>query len=275
MLNIHDLEARHKKYKLKSFIPYVTIFISLSIISTIVIILLNYKTTSTVEKLNKELVNKTVMQKSYSYKQDNNITKIEPVINAIATTIKEEVVEVKKENLTLSPSMNFVRKIQGATPIYYNKQNDIEAEKTKQDKKIINEKRIVVNIPDTIAQEKKEPVLKIEKKNTISINRKNSDADKEIQHVIKRFKVNHNPALSLFIAKKYYQLGKYDKAYNYALITNDINNNIEASWIIFAKSLIKLNKKEMAIKTLNKYINHSHSSEARILLDEILSGKFK
>ncbi|MDQ1244960.1 MAG: hypothetical protein QG565_1301 [Campylobacterota bacterium] len=97
----------------------------------------------------------------------------------------------------------------------------------------------------------------------------------DIAHVIKRFNVNHNPALSLFVAKKYYQLGDYEQAYNYALITNDINNNIEESWLIFSKSLVKINKKEMAIETLKKYISHSHSSQARQLLDEIQAGKFK
>ena len=79
----------------------------------------------------------------------------------------------------------------------------------------------------------------------------------------------------ILIAKKYYELGEYHKAYNYALITNQIDRDIEASWIIFAKSLVKLKQKDMAIKTLKQYLESSHSSSAKILLDEILSGKFK
>ncbi|MGD9719509.1 MAG: hypothetical protein AB7U24_09720, partial [Sulfurimonadaceae bacterium] len=70
-------------------------------------------------------------------------------------------------------------------------------------------------------------------------------------------------------------LGDYHKSYNYALITNELNNNIEASWIIFAKSLVKLNEKEMALKTLRQYIEHSGSNQAKLLLDEIRNGKFK
>jgi tetratricopeptide (TPR) repeat protein len=87
--------------------------------------------------------------------------------------------------------------------------------------------------------------------------------------------VNNNPALSLFVAKKYYELGDYAQAYNYALITNQINRDIEASWIIFTKSLVKLNKRDQAIQTLKDYIESSSSNTARILLEEIQSGKFK
>ena len=118
--------------------------------------------------------------------------------------------------------------------------------------------------------------MDVERLNTLK--RIIKDNDKIYSHtedVIKRFKKNNNPALSLFIAKKYYELENYDQSYNYALITNEINDNIDSSWIIFAKSLVKLNKREEAIKTLNKYIQHSHSNQAKILLDEIKSGKFK
>ena len=70
----------------------------------------------------------------------------------------------------------------------------------------------------------------------IKINKENSD----IQDVIKRFNINKNPALSLFIAKRYYQIGEYEAAYNYAQTTNNIDNKIDESWIIFSKSLVKL-----------------------------------
>jgi len=56
---------------------------------------------------------------------------------------------------------------------------------------------------------------------------------------------------------------------------NDINKEIESSWIIFAKSAVKLGKKRQAINSLNQYISKSHSSSAKILLDEIRSGKFR
>ena len=107
----------------------------------------------------------------------------------------------------------------------------------------------------------------------ISIKRQNTQDD--IHDIIKRFKNNNNPALSLFVAKKYYELGNYHQAYNYSLITNKINKEIKVSWIIFAKSLVKLGKRDKAISILKKYIQQSHSSSAQILLDEIRTGKFQ
>ncbi|MCW8894258.1 MAG: CDC27 family protein [Sulfurimonas sp.] len=290
MLNVRDLEARHRKYKLKSYLPYFLILI-LFIVSALAVTLVNYNSISTINLQKKESADTTIIENSSLAVQNNiikeqteiNQTKISlqkiasetKVIDELKVEEKEKEEQIVEEKVLLTPSLDFIRKIQGETPVYYNNEDNLQAKKIKKPKKIIEEKRTVINTPDIIIQKKKEPALTIEKKSTINIKRKDSDADSEIQHVIKRFKVNHNPALSLFVAKKYYQLGEYEKAYNYALITNDINNNIEASWIIFAKSLIKLNKKDMAVKTLSEYINHSHSSEAKILLDEIQSGKFK
>ena len=122
-------------------------------------------------------------------------------------------------------------------------------------------------------EEPQSPVYEHEVSKKIDIERKNDSDD--IQGVIKRFNKNNNPALSLFVAKKYYEMGDYHNAYNYALITNNINAEIESSWLIFAKSLVKLGKKEMAARTLQEYIEGSNSKSARRLLDDILNGKFK
>ena len=98
---------------------------------------------------------------------------------------------------------------------------------------------------------------------------------KDIQDVIKRFKKNKNPALSLFVAKRYYRIGSYQEAYNYALMTNELDSNIEDSWLIFAKSLYKLDQKEMAIKTLKTYYDDSGSVKAKITLDQMKKGTLK
>jgi tetratricopeptide (TPR) repeat protein len=100
-------------------------------------------------------------------------------------------------------------------------------------------------------------------------------SDDELNSVIKRFEKLKNPALSLFIAKKYYVKGNYQEAYNYALETNRLNPEIEESVLIFSKSLVKLGKREDAISTLKAYLGKSNSTEATILLDKIEKGKFK
>jgi len=287
MLNINDLETRQKKYKLKSYIPYLTIFISLTIISISAVFLFNYNSVSTIDTNSVVLKNKDVVIKQNTKLKeniDNNKTKKQEIVKQQPVEIKKELIAVKKpinkpetevivpkeEKVKLSPSLDFIRKIQSNTLPYYEDNTNVQK---KPSNKPVKEKQAIAN---DIKEQKKiaeAPKLEIKKKASIKIERKKNDDD--IQHVIKRFKVDNNPALSLFVAKKYYQLGEYDKAYNYALITNKINNNIEASWIVFAKSLVKLNKKDMAVKTLKKYIDHSHSEQAKLLLNEILSGKFK
>ncbi|MHC3993881.1 hypothetical protein ACXWTF_03575 [Thiomicrolovo sp. ZZH C-3] len=98
------------------------------------------------------------------------------------------------------------------------------------------------------------------------------DDMKDIQDVIARFKKSKNPILSLFVAKRYYHIGNYQQAYNYALITNELDSTIEDSWLIFAKSLYKMDQKEMAIKTLRSYMQESSSVKAKITLDQMEKG---
>ena len=134
-------------------------------------------------------------------------------------------------------------------------------------------KEIVLNTPPTVntaptMQSSQETATS----NQMVIQR--DDDMKDIQDVIARFKKNKNPALSLFVAKRYYKIGNYQQAYNYALITNELDNNIEDSWLIFAQSLYKLDQKDMAIKTLKTYIQESSSVKAKITLDQMEKGTF-
>ena len=101
------------------------------------------------------------------------------------------------------------------------------------------------------------------------------NVDDDLQDVIQRFKKTNNPTLGLFLAKRYYDMQKYNLSYNYALLTNQIDSKIDMSWIIFTKSLVKLGQKDMAVNTLKLYIKNSNSKQAATLLDEIESGRFK
>ncbi len=266
MLNINELENRWRKYKIKSYLPYAIITVSVIVISIILFVFLSSNTNQ------KTLVKIDIIKESKNKSIETEVKKeikLEPI-----RTIKKEEISKKEEktiysnNKTiLSPSLNFMSKIRHDALSNYenNKLTKLNKEKKAQtrQKKVVKKKVVEVKPPQEY----------IEKTDTILIERQNTQED--IQHVIKRFKKNNNPALSLFIAKKYYELGEYSKSYNYALMTNQINDNIDASWIIFSKSLVKLNEKDEAIKILKKYIQHSHSSQAKILLDDIRSGKFR
>lgn len=282
MLNVNDLEARHKKYKIKSYAPYFVIFasVTVAIVSITSFILYNSKIEADIEKeeqkqqviVQKIEVASTTKEKNETVQEVEQKTVQEVAVEPVAA--KEDI--KAKEKVSLSPSLDFMGKMGSNNQVYYKKETistaqelpkeviiDIKQEEKKQEEKIVPKK----------VEKIEEVAINIDKKTPINIARK--DEQEDLSHVIKRFNINHNPALSLFIAKKYYQLENYEQAYNYALMTNEINNNIEESWIIFTKSLVKMGKKDKAVETLKKYISHSSSSQAKQLLDEILSGKFK
>lgn len=249
MHNIHELEKRWRNYKIKKYLPHVG-----AIVTTILLIIYVFKTIDITE-----------------IKEEQNSIK-EKKIEKIVTQEKEpkkEFVQAKKKidssddkALILNPSLDFMKNLQTNSIATY--EPKVEKTQTQNIKSINKEKK----------SEEKDKVLEIKEKiPTLTLIKQ--DTIDDINLVIKRFKKSNNPALSLFIAKKYYKLKKYHKAYNYALITNAIDKDIDESWILFSKSLIKLGKKDMAINTLTKYIEQSDSINAKVLLDNIKSGKFK
>jgi len=269
MLNIVDLEKRWFIYKLKSYIPHLSILISLIVIISI---FLAFSRAS--QDISQLTITPTVAP--IIVKKETLPVK-EPVQATPKAVVKIEPVEVLKQEpqllhdnnrVKLSPSLGFMRKMQGSVQPYY--KNDLEYKGQVQEQapapitEVVEQEEVIVPLSTLEA----EPEVK-----KISIKRQNTQND--IYEIIARFKKNNNPALSLFVAKKYYELEDYQQAYNYALITNKINKEIESSWIIFTKSLVKLGKRDKAITTLEQYIKQSHSSGARILLDEIYAGKFK
>jgi len=238
MLDIKNLERRWLYYKIEKALP----FAILSVFSLLILfIILAFLQSQKVQK-----IKKIPLIKKEEEKKHLNIKKVEKKQPIQTSSFKEE--KEVKQLITLTPSLSFIDKI------------SIEEPKT-----------IKPQIENTTVERQETP--KEEEKSKIVI--QHQDSRKDIQDVLKRFHKNNNPVLSLFIAKKYYELKEYKNAYNYALITNNLDTHIEDSWIIFAKSLVKLGKKQMAIDTLKQYVNHSNSKKASMLLHNIQNGKFK
>jgi len=298
MLNINDLEKRWVQYKIKSTIPYIVTFLTLIFAATALYFFLFQ--TKTKENLPSSALSKTEkieqkidLQKKREEKEKQIVTpqkkkeaitvkkvQKQEIKKIVSKPLQTETKEVEKNNkktrkekkIILQPSMTFLEKLQRET------QQEKTLKKSQPKKKHI-QKIAAIELPKeefvqnsiVVANEPKKEF----KKENVKINIRRRESQNDIKEVLARFQKNNNPALSLFAAKKYYELGNYKQAYNYALITNKINNDIEESWLIFSKALVKLGKKEEAIKTLKKYINYSNSSNAEILLDEIQRGKFR
>lgn len=289
MLNTRELEKRWLHYKLKSYIPHIIITVSLFVIILIIVLFTTAQKQEEkplTEAKQQTMQTKQVMQESSSKAEavsEKNISTPLPTqeVPMVKETLPTSQATSPTKQIILTPSMNFMKHIQSEeqqpiyktlhkkAPVVHKKSKPVKRTKVIQQQDQIEEEYIDV----THNQVKKVQQEKVEPRHIISIERK--DSEKDIQEIIGRFKKNNNPALSLFVAKKYYELGNYEQAYNYALITNGINNDIEESWIIFAKSLVKLHKRDMALKTLAEYIKYSHSGNAKILFNDIRSGKFK
>lgn len=270
MLNVIELERRWLRYKVKSYIPHLSIVISLLIISLLIFTFSSnqensVKTKKAVPVIDTPLAKPAdIIQKPKEMPKPTVVHKPIEVIQTIT-----EVVPHKSQKIKLEPSLDFMKKMNNSANPYYRSEPSINNYNAPYEKPTQTEKKTITQKKEVVYEE----IRKEKTQQKINIKRQNTQND--IYDIIKRFKKNNNPALSLFVAKKYYELENYRQAYNYALMTNKINKEIETSWIIFAKSLVKLGKKDKATKTLKEYVKHSNSNRASILLDEIQSGKFK
>jgi len=258
MVNVKELERRWFKYKLKKYLPFGIITL-LTLIAILIFSLTNKselkKTDNTPIKIQKEPAKIALPKK----KIQNHSQQKQPLSS--------------ERSKPLEPSLEFLKKMkyneiipQQKTTSQKQKNLKVHRQPPKPTQKVPEEKIIHTKPIKKPTKEKRKSTLQIKTKQI---------SENEIQEILQRFKKTNNPNLSLFVAKKYYELGNYNKAYNYALITNEIDNTIEESWIVFAKSLVKLGYKQRAVKTLQAYINYSHSSQAKLLLNKITTGKFK
>ncbi len=294
MVDVRKLEKRWLLYKIKSYFPYAVLVVSIVLISIVGWNILSSKEdikdpapltqknsnqptpqTTPTKQDNTTVVTSTTIQKAAPTEQ-NTPLKQKPAVQpspqpiVLVQTQHQETIQT-----VLKPSMNFLRKMKDNSvlpspqstkdvqePVVLNQQTSQQSTTnlSSETKKPVQKKQ------RTAVNEQKSPKIQIKIKKT---------SQKEIKDIIKRFKKTNNPVLSLFVARKYYELDNYHKSYNYALITNQIDSSIEDSWIIFAKSLVKLGQKRKAIQTLEVYIKTSKSNKAKLLLDNIKTGKFK
>lgn len=257
MRNVQELERKWIKYKIKSYALPIIIAIVL-IFSVPIVIFFSSKPLHVSENNTKPII----VKKSVSTSQNSSQSVVEPVQAKSTQT---------DEKLVLAPSLSFVYKSSTTTstppqsmPIV--KQQPLQAMQGK----YIPPVKSNIEPPKTTF---KSTYTKAKESNNINIQMHSMDND--LQDVVQRFKKTNNPTLGLFLAKKYYEMGQYKLSYNYALMTNQLDSKIDMSWIVFAKSLVKLGQKEKAITALESYSKNSHSKQAMTLLDEIESGRFK
>ena len=237
MLDIAKLERRWLKYKIKSMLPYGLVVTAVIILGfTLPLILSHNASTAPQESLKKSNLKSKATVATQASNDDNG--------------------------MILEPSMQFLQSINVPSPSI----DSVTAVpmSTTPSKHLAPQPQIETAALPPIAKPLQPPV---QKGKLTSIKR--DDAAFDIHELEERFKNNSNPNLGLYIARYHYDHGNYTESYNYALKTNALNSTMDESWLIFAKSLVKLGKEDQAKKTLQLYISNSNSQSAKNYLDTL------
>ena len=290
MLNVVELEREWKRYRAKKRLPYIIASIAVSLL--VVVVLIYTLTNTTTDRKPNQVVTKSSddsnINSEVASASSHSIKKIDKGAKEGSTFIIKPSMEFANSAITKKPLPLFVP---GSKGVADNKEESKELPRssaTPEQKKQTATKSTQTILPSSPKpQVEDDRSLQTKEIQSDMVNKESSDKkksqirltmkdeQKSLQEVINRFKRNKSPKLSLYIAKRYYAMGNYNKSYNYALITNQIDESIEDSWIIFAKSLYKLGEKKMAMKTLYSYIKNSESIKANMLLNEMKRGTFR
>jgi len=239
MLDVEELEKQWKQYKRNQRKPFYLVGFVFAIIVSLVLLVLNNKI-----KINNFDINKTI--KSFSFfdkskqhnKNENNIQ----ISNKIKRDLNKYLLnDPIKDMFLIEETKKNIKNNTNVTPL---DDDDLYVEK---------------DISKPIIKKKKVSIIKIS----------TNSAYKDVE---RRFKRSHNINDSMFLANMYYKRKNYRKAIYWAMQTNKLDKNIEESWLIFAKSKVKLGKKNEAISVLKAYIKRSNSYEARKLLKKIMNS---
>lgn len=249
MLDIQSLKRRWLYYKFKTYLPYIAV---------IIIFILGYTVYS--------ILNKAQYSENSPVDIPSSAQKTSPLPPKESSPSAEVILE---------PSMDFMQNIEPLSATESPTTSIIQP---------VTHKESVVHSPistqaalpkETIFQSPPAPKDLLPNKPTSNETKgpapivKRDESPLNINELQTRFQSNGNPNLGVFIARYHYDHGNYPEAYNYALKTNAINNKMEESWLIFAKSLIKMGKVDQAKKTLQLYISQSNSENAKNLLDSL------
>ncbi|MGF7403858.1 CDC27 family protein [Campylobacter concisus] len=99
-----------------------------------------------------------------------------------------------------------------------------------------------------------------------------TSASNEESVLREQFLKTNNPTIALELARLNFRNNNFKEAIKWSLAANDIDNSLEESWIIFAKSKYKLKQKDDAIKALNEYNKNLNKASINTLISKMRDG---
>ena len=254
MVNTRQLEKKWYKYKARKLIfLLLSLFLLISLLGGVYYSYIQFieKKSTPVEENNVSLIKLT------------NSFESKPVENV---EVSEKEILVKAEVVSLEPIIPII---------------DMEKEERKKSKRVSVRKPRVVshksNVSKNIkakqsayltANELKTMNHSLDSRQLKKINMTSISVN-YIETIKQKFIATKNPREALLLARAYYAKGEYSKSEEWALRANKLNNKLEESWLLFAKSKAKLGKKEESLKILLSYYKKSRSSKAKMLIEKI------
>ena len=99
-----------------------------------------------------------------------------------------------------------------------------------------------------------------------------TSASNEESVLREQFLKTNNPTIALELARLNFRNNNFKEAIKWSLAANDIDNSLEESWTIFAKSKYKLKQKDDAIKALNEYNKNLNKASINTLISKMRDG---
>ena len=99
-----------------------------------------------------------------------------------------------------------------------------------------------------------------------------TSASNEESVLREQFLKTNNPTIALELAILNFRNNNFKEAIKWSLAANDIDNSLEESWIIFAKSKYKLKQSDDAVKALREYNKNLNKASINELINKIKSG---
>jgi hypothetical protein len=218
----------------------------------------------TKEKVKEYIPIKTIATKEEKIKISQPVDKNETKIQKVKKVIKKNIntgTNAKSYYHKLEPKIqgNELFSSNGALTFY----SPIDEKKTNltADDKLI----------PPIQEIQKKEVLLIEKDNkpSISIGMKDMDT---ITYLKEKFYATSSIVFALMLSEEYYYNKNYNESLKWSLTANDIDSQNTKTWYWFAKSKVKLNQKNDAIRALKAYLANNKSKRLNTLLHKIERG---
>jgi len=293
MLSSNDMAALEKKYTKYIFKKRLKLFFIVIIFLSIIIFALfnlfytpsNQKEVIDANKTTKNVIKKTSSTKKpkdinltktrkiATIKKENNITKNIIKTKKNISNMTEEVIKLD-ENIS-NTNNNIEKKL-----IFHIEPQSTTATNTKTTG-ILRLNRYFLNKEYNIKKQKNiNSVKNIDKNDTIlkekyvkpKIHIEMRDVD-STQYLKEKFQKTHDLVFALMLCKNYYSQKNYRESLKWSIIANDVNSQSEQSWMWFAKSKYRLNKKKDAIKALKAFLQSNKSKSIRLLLKDIINGE--